>query len=176
MTEKERLPFGRRSDHHIIVSSCFGAQTTNPIRFIPLFQQLCQRGEKFLLQIVHAAAVHLMRFRIPADGQAAIYEPLPEIILVWSQNRFQGTVQELQVLFQFGKVASGDGSKSFFFHAEAIFVPVEVVVLTEIFCVGVIGRILLILTSVVCFIRLQSLPFTNRPTEALFLQPLYGFP
>ena len=35
---------------------------------------------------------------------------------------------------------------------------------------------MLILTGVVCFIQLWSLPFTNRSPESLFRQPLYGLP
>ena len=94
-----------------------------------------------------------------ADGQA-IYEPLPEVVLVLRQHGFQGVIQKLQVLFQFGEVTFGDGGKSLFLHAEAIFAPVEVVVLTEIFCVCVVGKRLLVLAGVVCFIRLWSLPFS----------------
>ena len=76
-----------------------------------------------------------MGIRVPADPQA-LYKPLPEIILVCGQHRFQGIVQKLEILFQLGEVPFGDGGKSLFLHAEAIFVPVEVVVLTEIFCVA----------------------------------------
>ena len=154
---------------------CWPQQSACSLRLVPLFQQRSQGREEFLLLIVHAAAVQLMGFRVPTDGQA-IHEPLPEIALVCSQHRFQGIVQKLQILFQLGKVTFGDGGKSLFLHAEAIFVPVEVVVLTEIFCLCVVGKRLLVLAGVVYFIRLWLLPFTNRSPEAFFLQPLYGFP
>ena len=114
-----------------------------------------------------------MGLGIFADGQA-IHESLPEIVLICSQHRFQGIVQKLQVLFLFGEVAFGDGNESFFLYAETIFVPVEAVVLTEIFCVCVVGKRLLVLAGVVCFIRLWSLPFTDWSPKPLFLQPLYG--
>ena len=149
-------------------------QSACPLRLVPLFQQTCQGREEFLLLIVHAAAVQLMGIRVLADGQA-IHESLPEIILVCSQHRFQGIVQKLQVLFQFGKVTFGDGGESLFLHAEAIFVPVEVVVLAEIFCVCVVGKRLLIISGVISFIQLSIFSFTNRSPETFFLQPLYYF-
>ena len=124
--------------------------------------------------IVHTATVQLMGFRVLANGQT-IHEPLPEIALVCNQHRFQGIVQKLQVLFQLGEVTFSDGNESLFLYAEAIFVPVEVVVLAEIFCVCVVGKRLLVLAGVVCFIQLWSLPFTNRSPKLLFLQPLYYF-
>ena len=154
---------------------CWFQQPACSLRLVPLFQQRGQSREEFLLLIVHAATVQLMGFRILANGQA-IHEPLLEIALVCNQHRFQDIVQKLQIFFQFGKVTFGDGGKSLFLHAEAIFVPVEVVVLAEIFCVCVVGKRLLVLAGVVCFIRLWSLPFTNRSPKSLFLQPLYGFP
>ena len=116
-----------------------------------------------------------MGFRVLANGQA-IHEPLPEIALVCNQHRFQDIVQKLQVLFQFGEVTFSDGNESLFLYAEAIFVPVEVVVLTEIFCVCVVGKRLLIISGVIRFIQLPFFSFTNRSPKALFLQPLYGFP
>ena len=143
------------------------------LRLVPFFQQAGQSRKEFLLQIIHTAPVQLMVLGIFADGQA-IYEPLPEVVLVLRQHGFQGVIQKLQVLFQFGEATPGDGNESSFLQAEAIFVSVEVVVLTEIFCVCVIGIGLLILSGVVCFIQRWSLPFTNRPTEALLFQPLYG--
>ena len=124
---------------------------------------------------VHAATVQLMGIRVPADPQA-LYKPLPEIILVCGQHRFQGIVQKLEILFQLGEVTFGDGGKSLFLHAEAIFVPVEVVVLTEIFCVCVVGKRLLVLVGVVCFIRLPTMPFAYRPPEAFIFQSLNGGP
>ena len=154
---------------------CWPQQPACSLRLVPLFQQRSQGREEFLLLIVHAAAVQLMGFRVPTDGQA-IHEPLPEIALVCSQHRFQGIVQKLQILFQRGKVTFGDGGKSLFLHAEAIFVPVEVVVLAEIFCVCVVGKRLLILSGVIRFIQLPIFSFTYRAPEALLLQPLYGFP
>lgn len=153
---------------------CWLQQSACSLRLVPLFQQRGHGREKFLLLIVHAAAVQLVGFRVPADGQA-VHEPLPEIILVCSQHRFQGIVQKLQVLFQFGKVTFGDGGQSLFLYAEAIFVPVEVVVLAEIFCVCVVGKRLLIISGVIRFIQLPIFSFTNRSPKALFLQPLYGF-
>ena len=54
-----------------------------------------------------------MGLGVPADGQT-FHEPLPEIILVCSQHRFQGIVQELQVLFQLGEVTFSDGGEPFF--------------------------------------------------------------
>ena len=152
---------------------CWFQQPAYSLRLVPLFQQTSQGREEFLLLIVHTAAVQLMGFRVLADGQA-VHEPLPEIILVFSQHRFQGIVQKLQVLFQFGEVTFGDGNKSLFLYAEAIFVPVEVVVLTEIFCVCVVGKRLLVLAGVIRFIQLPIFSFTYRSPKALFLQPLYG--
>lgn len=122
---------------------CWFQQPACSLRLVPLFQQRGQSREEFLLLIVHAATVQLMGFRVLANGQA-IHEPLPEIILVCSQHRFHGIVQKLQVLFQLGEVTFGDSNESLFPHAEAMFVPVEVVVLTEIFCVCVVGKRLLI--------------------------------
>ena len=88
--------------------------------------------------IVHTATVQLMGFRVLSNGQT-IHEPFLEIALVCNQHRFQDIVQKLQVIFQFGEVTFGDGNESLFLYAEAILVPVEVVVLTEIFCVCVVG-------------------------------------
>ena len=153
---------------------CWFQQSACSLRLVPLFQQRGQGREEFLLLIVHAATVQLMGFRVLADGQA-IHESLPEIILVCSQHRFQGIVQKLQVLFQLGEVTFGDGNEPLFLYAEAIFAPVKVVVLAEILCVCVVGKRLLVLAGVVCFIRLWSLPFTNRSPEAFFLQPFYYF-
>ena len=46
------------------------AQTAFSLCLVPLFQELCQGREKFLLQIVHAAAVDLVCRSILADGQS----------------------------------------------------------------------------------------------------------
>ena len=150
-------------------------QSACSLRLIPFFQKTSKGREEFLLPIVHTtAAVQLMGFRVLADGQA-VHKPLPEIILVCSQHRFQGIVQKLQILFQLDKVTFGDGSESFSLHAEAIFVSAKVVVLAEIFCVCVVGKRLLIISGVIRFIQLPIFSFAYRPPKALFLQPLYGF-
>ena len=144
---------------------CWFQQPAYSLRLVPLFQQRGQSREEFLLLIVHAATVQLMGFRVLANGQA-IHEPLLEIALVCNQHRFQDIVQKLQVLFQFGEVTFSDGNESLFLYAEAIFVPVEVVVLTEIFCVCVVGKRLLIISGVIRFIQLPFFSFTNRSPES----------
>ena len=110
-----------------------------------------------------------------ADGQT-LYEPLPEVVFVFRQHGFQGIFQKLQVLFQFGEVTFGGGNESFFLHTEGIFVPVEGVVLAEVFCIGVVGKRLMVLAGVVCFIWLWSLPFAERSTKPLFLAALRPLP
>ena len=125
------------------------------------------------MQVVHTAPVQLVGLGVLADGQP-LHEPLPEVVSVFRQHCFQGVVQKLKILFQLGEVASGDGGEPLLFHAEAIFVPVEVVVLAEIFCVCEVGERLLILSGVVFFIQLPPMPFAHRPPEALVLQPLDG--
>ena len=108
-----------------------------------------------------------------ADGQA-LHEPLPEVVPVFQQHCFQGVVQKLQILFQFGEVTSCDGGEPLFFHAEAIFAPVEVVVLAEIFRVCEVGERPLILSGVVFFLQLPLMLFSHRPPEAFILQSLDG--
>ena len=123
--------------------------------------------------MIHAAAVDLVRRGILADRQS-VYKPLLKIVLVLSQYRFHGIVQKLQVLFQLGEVASGDGGISLFLYAEAIFAPVEVVVLAEVFGVCEVGERLLILAGIISFIQLLPLAFPHRPSEALVFQPFNG--
>ena len=125
------------------------------------------------MQVVHAAPVQLVGLGVLADGQA-LREPLPEVVPVFRQDGFQGVVQKLKILFQLGEVAPGDGGEPLFLYAEAVFAPVEVVVLTQVFGVCEVGERLLILTGVVFFLLLPPLPFAYRPTEALILQPLDG--
>ena len=86
------------------------AQTAFSLCLVPLFQELCQGREKFLLQIVHAAAVKTVCFGILADGQSG-YKPLLEIVLVLSRYRCQGIVQKLQVLLPLDEIASGDAGE-----------------------------------------------------------------
>lgn len=143
---------------------CWFQQPAYSLRLVPLFQQRGQSREEFLLLIVHAATVQLMGFRVLANGQA-IHEPLPEIALVCNQHRFQDIVQKLQALFQFGEVTFSDGNESLFLYAEAIFVPVEVVVLTEIFCVCVVGKRLLIISGVIRFIQLPFFRLRTGPRK-----------
>ena len=90
------------------------------------------RQKKFLLQMIHAAPIKSVGLGVLADGQT-IHKLLLKIILVLNQHRFQGIVQKLQVFFQLGEIVSGDGGGPLFFHAEAVFVPVKVLVLTQIF-------------------------------------------
>ena len=123
--------------------------------------------------MIHAAPIKLVGFSVFADGQT-IHKPLLEIVLVLIQYSFHGIVQKLQVLFQLGKVASCDGGELLFSHAEAVFVPVKVVVLTQVFSVCVVCGGLLILAGVIFFIHLPHLIFTHRPPEALIFQPLDG--
>lgn len=156
MTEKERLPLGRRSRLDVGVSSCFGPQTTDPVRFIPLLQQLRQRGEQLLLQVVHAAAVQLMGFRVLADGQA-VHEPLLNVRLVILQHRRQRVVQKLKVLFQFGEVTSGDGGVPLLVHAEMILGQIETIVLAELFGVCKVGGRRLIGAGIVFRILFRAL-------------------
>lgn len=73
---------------------CWFQQSACSLRLVSFFQQTSQGREESFLLIVHAATVQLMGIRVLADGQA-VHEPLPEIILVCSQHRFQGIVQKL---------------------------------------------------------------------------------
>lgn len=125
------------------------------------------------MQVVHAAPVQLVGLGVLADGQA-LREPLPEVVPVFRQDGFQGVVQKLKILFQLGEVAPGDGGEPLFLYAEAVFAPVEVVVLTQVFGVCEVGERLLILTGVVFFLLLPPLPFAHRPPEALVFQALDG--
>ena len=131
------------------------------------------RQRKISFVVVHATAVQLVNLGAFANGQA-LHEPLLEVVPVLRQHCFQGVVQKLQVLFQFGEVASGDGGEPLFLCAETVFAPVEVVVLAEILGVCVVGGGLLVLTGVIFFVRLPPVPFAHRPTEALILQAFDG--
>ena len=148
-------------------------QAALALPLVPFLQQTGQGKEEFLLQMIHAAPIELMSLGVLAHGQV-LHEPLLKIVLVFRQDCFQRIVQEPQVLFQLGKVASGDGGISLFHHAEAVFASVEGVVLAEVLGVGVIGCGLLVLAGVVCFIRLPTMPFAYRPPEAFIFQSLNG--
>ena len=114
-----------------------------------------------------------MGLGVLADGEA-VHKPFPKVIPVVRQNGLQRVVQKTQILLQFTEIAFGNGSIPLLIYTEAILAQIEVVVLTELLGVCVVGGGLLIRPGVVFFLHLPGPAFTRRPPEALILQPLDG--
>lgn len=114
------------------------AQTAYTVCIVPGLEFRCQSSKHFLLNVIHAAPVNVMRLCILSDG-----EPIPKPFLkkriIISQHRFKALLQKNAVFRHSGKFCLRDAYILFSFDTKLVLTAVYQVMLTQILGISIIG-------------------------------------